>query len=36
MKDGDGENVGVTDVRALPIEHGLELSFLVDDLMKHW
>lgn len=32
----DGENVSVTDVRALLTEHGLELPFPVEDLMKHW
>jgi hypothetical protein len=32
----DGESVSVTDVRALLAEHGLELPFPVEDLMKHW
>lgn len=32
----DGEKVSVTDVRALLTEHGLELPFPVEDLMKHW
>jgi hypothetical protein len=32
----DGEDVSVTDVRALLTEHGLELPFPVEDLMKHW
>ncbi len=32
----DGENVRVTDVRALLTEHGLELPFPVEDLMKYW
>ena len=32
----DGENVGATDVRAVLTEHGLELLFPVEDLMKHW
>ncbi|HEV7360399.1 MAG TPA: hypothetical protein VGN92_04820 [Mycobacterium sp.] len=31
-----GENVSVTDVRALLTEHGLELPFPVEDLVKHW
>lgn len=32
----DGENVTVTDVGAILAEHGLELPFAVNDLMKHW
>jgi hypothetical protein len=32
----DGEDVSVTDVRALLTEHGLELPFPDEDLMKHW
>lgn len=32
----DGENVTATDVRAILAEHGLELPFPVEDLMKHW
>ncbi|CAN5735360.1 hypothetical protein BH09ACT7_BH09ACT7_45760 [soil metagenome] len=32
----DGENVSATDVRALLTEHGLELPFPVEDLMKYW
>lgn len=32
----DGEKVRVTDLRALLTEHGLELPFPVEDLMKHW
>ena len=32
----DGENATVADVRAILAEHGLELPFPVEDLMKHW
>lgn len=32
----DGENVTVADVLAILAEHGLELPFPVEDLMKHW
>ena len=33
---GDGENVTAADVRVILAEHGLELPFPVEDLMKHW
>ena len=32
----DGQNVTEADVRAILVEHGLELPFLVKDLMRHW
>lgn len=32
----DGENVTAADVLALLAEHGLEVPFPVEDLMKHW
>ena len=32
----DGQNVTEADVRAILAEHGLELSFSVKDLMRHW
>jgi len=32
----DGENVSVTDVRALLSEHGQALPLPVEDLIKHW
>lgn len=32
----DGGNVTAADVRAILAEHGLELPFPVEDLMKYW
>jgi hypothetical protein len=36
MRGKGGENVSVADVRALLTDHGLELPFPVEDLVKHW
>ena len=31
-----GQNVAEAEVRAIPAEHGLELPFSANDLMRHW